>query len=106
MFGDISKLFNRPLKKVGPWVPRTLKAHDGSPFDLDAGERITRFKTGIDKWPYPPIIGSIQPFLPQMGTVIVFQQATAIPIAGPNVMLGNYFNIQNQITVPGLTKQG
>lgn len=105
-FSDsINALFRRPLKRTGPWVPRTLYAHDGSPYDLDMGERITRPKTGIEKWPYPPIIGCVSGLFP-MQTALIFQQATAIPIAGPNAVLGDYQNVQNQVTVPGLNKTG
>lgn len=103
MFDNIAKLFNRPLKRVGPWKPRTAVVHDASPYDLDAGERITRFTGTVDKWPYPPIIGSIQPFMP-MATRMIFLQATALPIGGPNVTLGNTFNVQNQVAVPNLGK--
>lgn len=101
--------FDKVLSRTGPWLPRTLKMKDGSPLDLDAGERITRFKTGIgqgiDKWPYPPIIGYALPFMP-FASAMIWGQGTALPIAGINTTLGDAFNIQNQITVPGLQKQG
>jgi hypothetical protein len=101
----ISQVFNRPLKRVGPWKPRTLYMHDGSPFDMDAGERITRYTGTRDIWPYPPIIGYALPFMPQL-TGVLYQQAVALPIGNINVDIGNQANLQNQIVIPGLQKQG
>ncbi len=105
MLSGLGAIFSRPLLRTGPWMPRTLQAKDGSPFDMDAGERITRQKTGLDIWPMPPLIGYASPFMPQ-ATAFLFSQGTAIPIAMVNTELGNAFNLQNQIVVPGLQKQG
>ena len=101
----ITGVFNRALKRSGPWKPRTLLMHDASPWDIDAGERITRYIGTKDKWPYPPIIGYALPFMPQL-TGFIFQQAVALPIGNINIDIGSQQNLQNQVVIPGLEKQG
>lgn len=75
-----------------------------TPYDLDAGERITRGATGVDTWPYPPIIGAISGFMPQQDMTIYRGMFKRLP-TGPGVTTVP-LNFAWQITVPGLTKMG
>jgi len=86
----------------GAWLPRTRGHADNYPYDLDWGERYLRFKTGEEKWPYPPTIGAVNYIMPQLdGLVLAWYKAP--PISGPNT--APFYNLQNQI-LNGLTKQG
>lgn len=87
--------------------PRSGKV-DGYPFDLDASERITRPKTGIDFWPTHSnadnfaLIGNMSPLEPQMDNFVWGQMWGRDPF-GP-IMSPMPVNLQWQITVPGLNK--
>lgn len=80
------------------WRPRS---GNGSPFDLDGSERFTRPKTGIDYFPYPPIVGMISGLMPQMD-LFVWGQMYGKKAYGPGTM--PIVNIGYQASIPGLTK--
>jgi hypothetical protein len=70
--------------------------------DLDGSERQQRFKTGFDPKPYPPIIGCISGFLPQMDWR-VWGQAFGRNGFGPTFQAFP-INLQWQMNIPGMTK--
>lgn len=82
---------------------------DGYPFDLDASERITRPKTGIDYFPVPnnavnfAQCGQVSGFMPQMNGMVWAQLWGHDPY-GP-IVSALPVNLQWQISVPGLNKQ-
>ena len=82
------------------WMPR--RGRDNYPLDLDGSERQTRPKTGIDKFPNVPIIGSISGILRQFDRQVWAQMYAKTPF-GPGV--GDLtVNLQYQVTPPGLNK--
>jgi hypothetical protein len=80
------------------WSPRR---GNGYPFDFDGSERYTRPKTGIDFFPYPPIVGMLSGFMPQMD-LFVWSQAYGKKAYGPGT--APIVNLGYQAYVPGLTK--
>jgi len=83
------------------WKPRSGCA-DSYPLDLDGAERQVRFRTGVSPRPYPPIIGCVSGFLPQMNPAVWAGMYFKEPW-GPGVTTVPV-NLQWQITVPGLQK--
>ena len=81
---------------------------DHYPFDLDASERITRPKTGIDIFPIQTNatdfakLGSLNAVYPQMDDFVWNQMYGKDPF-GP-IVSALPVNLQWQITVPGLNK--
>lgn len=86
------------------WFPRQAKGRDNYPFDFDGSERFARPKTGIDKWPYPPIIGAVSGFWQQQDALVLPSRIGKMP-SGPGATTVP-INLQWQIFVPGLTKVG
>lgn len=84
---------------MGMWKPRRDKSY---PLDLDGSERQTRFKTGSDLFPYPPIIGCVSGFLPQMDWR-VWAQGIGKNGYGPSFQAFPV-NLQWQINIPGMSK--
>jgi hypothetical protein len=82
---------------------------DSYPYDLDASERITRPKTGIDKFPIPwngnnfAKLGCVSGLMPQ-NNAWVWAQGYGKDPAGP-IVSALPVNLQWQITIPGLNKQ-
>lgn len=82
---------------------------DNYPFDLDASERITRPKTGADKFPQPnnlnsmAKLGSMTPLLVQLDGAVYAQLYGRDPY-GP-IVSALPVNLQWQITIPGMSKQ-
>lgn len=86
------------------WQPRGgFGVGSTYPFDFDGSERQVRFKTGTDPKPYPPIIGSISGFLPQMDWR-VWGQGYGRKGYGPTWQ-SFPINLQWQMTVASLNKQ-
>lgn len=90
--------------------PKPRNGHgDGYPFDLDASERLTRFKTGIDFWPTHSNtdnfakIGLYEGLMPQQD-VLVWAQGYGKDPSGP-IMSELPINLTWQMTIPGLNKQ-
>jgi len=81
-----------------PWLPRKTSY----PFNFDASLRYMRPKTGIDFFPYPYLIGALNPFW-QMQDVFVYQGAFKVAPFGPGTTTQPR-NLQNQLQVPGLNK--
>jgi hypothetical protein len=81
------------------WKPRGDRSY---PLDLDGAERQPRFPTGVDVWPYPPIIGMVSGFLAQMDWR-VWGQGFGKNGSGPSYQPFPV-NLAWQITVPGLAK--
>lgn len=87
------------------FIPRGgARALDKYPLDLDGSERQTRFQTGRDPKPYPPIIGMVSGFLPEMDWRVYAQMWGKDP-SGPS-MNPMPLNLQWQITIPNLNKVG
>ncbi len=82
---------------------------DNYPFDLDASERVTRPKTGLDRFPQPnnwntfQQLGSMSPLL-FMFNDNVWGQMWGAPGYGP-IRSALPVNLVEQITIPGLSKQ-
>lgn len=82
---------------------------DHYPFDLDASERITRPKTGIDKFPIPwngnnfAQLGCVSGIMPQNDAYVWAHMWGKDP-TGP-IVSALPVNLQWQINVPGLNKQ-
>lgn len=83
----------------GAWAPR---ACGGYPFDFDGSLRFTRPKTGIDYFPYPPRIGMVSGFMPQLDSW-VWAQGYGKNAYGPGTTQP-VVNLGYQVTVPGLNK--
>lgn len=83
------------------WKSRGDKVY---PLDLDGSERQPRFKTGLDIFAYPPIIGCISGLLPQMDWR-VWGQAFGKNGYGPTFQPFP-LNLQYQVNIPGLSKMG
>lgn len=90
---------------------------DHYPFDLDASERITRPKTGIDKFPIPwngnnfAKLGCVSGIMPQNDAFVwahMWGKDPFGPIKG-SIGVGDQYglpiNLQWQINIPGLNKQ-
>lgn len=81
------------------------------PINFDAGEHFMRLRTGIDFFPFPPRIGSMQSMLPQFD-MLIYANMYRKPQVGPMLdftqgMAGiptPVVNLQWQLAVPGLTK--
>lgn len=83
----------------------------GYPLNYDAGEHFMRLRTGIDYFPFPPRIGAMQEFMPQVDMLIyhdMYRKAPSGPtidfiqgMAGVPVPLAN---LQWQLVVPGFNK--
>lgn len=84
------------------WQP--LPQLNGYPLDLDGGEKITRFRTGVSPRPYPPIIGCLSGFLPFQDALGQSLKRARAPM-GPGVTTVPV-NLAWQITMPGLSKTG
>jgi hypothetical protein len=80
------------------WKPRGNRDY---PLDLDASERFTRPKSGIDYYPYPPISGNISGFMPMIDA-FVWGQMWGKKAYGPGTI--PIVNLGYQVAVPGLTK--
>lgn len=82
---------------------------DNYPYDLDASERTTRPKTGLDKFPQPnnsnsfAKLGNMSPMLPTMDNWVWNQMWGKDPF-GP-IASALPVNLQWQITIPGMSKQ-
>ncbi len=83
------------------WTPRRPGDY---PYDLDGSLRYTRFKTGIDNFPYPSIIGAVSGFYPEQDFTVWRGMFGRMPFGPGTTTLP--LNLQMQITVPGLTKMG
>jgi len=81
------------------WRPRGGSDY---PYDLDGAERQVRFRTGVSPMPYPPIIGAISGFLPQLDWRI-WGQMYGKNGSGPTWQPFPV-NLQWQTMVPGLNK--
>lgn len=81
-----------------PWLPRNTSY----PFNLDASERFMRPGTGTDFFPWPYMVGALQP-LWAMQDIMVYQGAFRRTTFGPGTTTLPR-NLQNQVQVPGLTK--
>lgn len=84
-------------------------ARDNYPFDLDASQRNVRPATGIDYFPYHSNkdnfakLGLVSGFWPLQNDIVWGQGYAKIPF-GPYSDFAPV-NLQNVITIPGLTKQ-
>lgn len=83
--------------------PRS-RDRNGYPFDFDASLRYTRPRVGFDVFPYPTSIGAISGTLRQFDALIVGYPMAKAP-SGPGVTT-TPSNLQWQMIVPGLSKQG
>ena len=86
------------------WKPDKKAGKNVSPIDFDGSERITRFRTGWSPVPYPPIIGSLNGFLPFQDTLSYAQKLARMPM-GPGITTVPV-NLQNQMMIPALAKTG
>lgn len=100
-----------PGFKLWPTIGHKSRAGkvDSYPFDLDASERITRPKTGIDKFPIPwngnnfAQLGCVSGLMPQNDSFVWAHMWGKDPF-GP-IVSALPVNLQWQINVPGLNKQ-
>lgn len=92
----------REYTKGWTWLPRRAVPNDNYQFDFDGSERYSRPKTGLDKWPYPPIIGSLSGFWRQQDQMVWDGMFGKMP-SGPGATTVP-INLQWQIEIPGLTK--
>lgn len=101
MFQRIINRLTRPRSGDTPWLNRNTSY----PFNFDASERYMRLPTGIDEFPFPPIIGAMQPFYP-MQDMLIYQGAFGEQPYGPGTT-ETYTALMDQfnIIVPQLAKQ-
>jgi hypothetical protein len=111
MFSRDKTAYSRKQRKPAPGEVDYFIGQAGYPINMDAGEHFFRLKTGFDYFPFPPMIGAMQEFLPQFDMLIwhsMYRKAPVGPfldwqfgMAGLPVPVAN---VQNQLAVPGMTK--
>jgi hypothetical protein len=108
---------NRAWKQRRP-IPGEIDytIHTLYPIDVDAGEHFMRLRTGVDYFPHPPRIGAMQEFMAQADLWIWFNMYRKAAV-GPGTGQMLYWtqgmggipvpvaNLQNQMSIPGLSKQ-
>jgi hypothetical protein len=111
MFDLDKRAYNRNQRRPRPGEVDYLRGQEGYPINLDAGEHFFRLHTGIDFPWFPPMIGAMQEFLPQVDMLIwqnMYRKAPVGPLFDWQPGLAGLptpvANTQYQLTVPGLTK--
>ncbi len=98
-------------KRANPGEVDYTAGIGGYPVNLDAGEHFMRLRSGIDYFPFPPRIGAMSAFMPQLD-VLVWHTMYRRPPTGPNInaqlgpagLVVARNNLQWQLAVLGLTK--
>jgi len=111
MFAGDKTAYRKKQRKPVPGEVDYFIGQEGYPLNFDAGEHFFRLKTGFDYFPFPPMIASIQEFLPQFDMLIWHSMYRKAPVGpfldwqpGLSGLAVPVANVQNQVSVPGLGK--
>lgn len=123
-FGSLTSPFGQPSRSrtTDKTAFRQRKAQSGEvdyvaglggyPLNFDAGEHFMRLRTGIDYFPFPPRIGAMSSFMPQLDVLVWHGMYRRKPTGpnftmqpGPHGMPTPLTNLSWQLSVPGLLKQ-